>query len=434
MHGTLHQTLSAHGYTTLVVSLRDGVPSLALSAEFDDALSFSSYDRAKGEGFECFAPSPQGGPPRVTGHAASSLLGASGALLLRQFEQGGHQRLTLRVSRKRGLRVLCAVHSLSEGASGELNVRAAGGTRCLPARVPEREAVDQVLRLSRAMTFKSRWAQLPWGGTKLVVQGAQLTPDAPEGLGFLAACIDSEPILTGPDVGMSPAVIDAVRARYTPRIECGGKSSLGGTGDATACGVYVALETALRVSGAPPLGSLTVAVQGLGAVGYALARRLSAAGASLVVADTDPERVAQAVEQLGARAVAPEAIITAECDVLAPCAMGGVIHEGILGELRCRLICGGANNQLAVADEKQELELAAQLAKRRIVLLPDWTVTFGGIVQGYEVLSHGNGACARRLARQIEQIARSRAEALLRAAGGRGETPTAAALRMMNGS
>jgi leucine dehydrogenase len=179
-----------------------------------------------------------------------------------------------------------------------------------------------------------------------------------------------------------------------PRREGGG----GDPGAFTAAGVEAAMRACLRETfGSPEPAGRTVAIVGVGSVGGALARQLYADGAELVLADIDPAKRALA-QELGARWTTPEEAVRAEVDVLAPCALGGVIDARLLGALRCRVICGAANNQLA------EDALAQELAERAILYAPDFVVNAAGLINVSLELTGYDTEEARQRAAQIETV------------------------------
>ena len=245
-----------------------------------------------------------------------------------------------------------------------------------------RAAIRDALRLSRAMTFKSAVAGLPLGGGKGVIMlPAGHAPPAGEDrrdvlldFGETVAALDGT-YLTAEDVGTSDRDM-AVIAEITDHVT-GLAVESGSSGDPspwTALGVQCAMEVACeRAFGSASMDGRSVAVVGLGRVGGKLARLLHEAGASLVVADLDEGKRALA-EELGATWTDPDAALSADVDVLAPCALGGVFDDDTVPDLRCRVIAGAANNQLA-ADA-----IAVQLADREIVWAPDFVANAGGII------------------------------------------------------
>jgi len=245
-----------------------------------------------------------------------------------------------------------------------------------------RAAVRDAPRLSRAMTFKSAVAGLPLGGGKGVIMlpAGHAPPAGDErrdvllDFGETVAALGGA-YLTAEDVGTSDRDM-AVIAEVTDHVT-GLAVETGSSGDPspwTALGVRCAMEVACeRAFGTASLAGRSVAVVGLGRVGGKLARMLAEAGADLAVADVDEGKRALA-DELGARWTDPQAAMTLDVDVLAPCALGGVLDDETVPELRCRVIAGAANNQLA-ADA-----IAVQLADREIVWAPDFVANAGGII------------------------------------------------------
>jgi leucine dehydrogenase len=245
-----------------------------------------------------------------------------------------------------------------------------------------RAAIRDALRLSRAMTFKSAVAGLPLGGGKGVIMlpAGHAPPTGDErrdvllDFGGTVAALDGA-YITAEDVGTSDRDM-AMIAEATDNV-AGLAVESGSSGDPspwTALGVLCAMEVACeRAFGSASLDGLKVAVIGLGRVGGKLARLLHDAGASLVVADLDKGKRALA-DELGATWTDPDSALAAEVDVLAPCALGGVLDDDTVPDLRCRVIAGAANNQLA-ADA-----IAVQLADRGIVWAPDFVANAGGII------------------------------------------------------
>jgi leucine dehydrogenase len=270
-----------------------------------------------------------------------------------------------------GLRAVVAVHSTALGT-------AVGGTR-FKTYDGEQGALDDALRLSRAMSYKCALAGLPVGGGKAVIMGdpAVLRSDALLHAfgGYLNRL--GAVFATGEDVGMSLRDIETV-GQVTPFV--GGTSR--GAGDPsvhTAAGVMSGLRAVLsRALGREDFNGVRVAIQGLGAVGWGLAERLHAAGADLIVADIRPDAVEQAVARFRAAAAPTDAIHAAEADIFSPCALGGGITEQTAANVRARAVAGAANNQLA-SPRAGEI-----LADRGVLYAPDYVINAGGVMSGIE--------------------------------------------------
>jgi leucine dehydrogenase len=285
-----------------------------------------------------------------------------------------HEALLVRRGRRSGLYTIVAVHSTARGPS-------LGGCRMWTYQ-NERAAVRDALRLSRAMTFKSAVAGLPLGGGKGVIMlPAGTSP--PTGDDRRAVLLDfGETVealdgayITAEDVGTSEPDMRTI-SEVTSHVS-GLSVDSGGSGDPspwTAVGVEAAIRVACeRAFGTSSLEGRSVAVVGVGHVGGPLAEALARDGAQLVLADIDGRR-RELADRLGATWTDPDTALTADVDVLAPCALGGVLDEDTVPQLRCRVIAGAANNQLA--DES----VSELLAARGILWVPDFVANAGGVV------------------------------------------------------
>ena len=283
----------------------------------------------------------------------------------------GHEQLVFVTDVESGLRAIIAVHSTALGPS-------LGGVRFWHYE-REQDAVLDVLRLSEAMTLKASIAGLHQGGGKAVVLLDAVDAPHPEPLlRALGRAIDElgGRYLAAEDVGATPGDMD-VLALETPWVT-GVAAAAGGSGDpspVTAVGVVAAMRAvATALDGEPTIAGYTVAVQGTGHVGAHLVADLVAAGATVVVADMNGERAGEVAAAHGAHAVRSSEILGVECDIVAPCALGGVLDERTVPLLRCRAICGAANNQLA-DDGVDDL-----LHERGVLYAPDFVANAGGII------------------------------------------------------
>ena len=276
-----------------------------------------------------------------------------------------------------GLLGFIAVHSTALGpAAGGLRMRAYGS---------EAEALADVLRLSEGMSHKNAAAGLPLGGGKAVIMGDPARKTRAQ-LRAFGAAIDGlkGQYWTAEDMGISPEDMAVIRevTPYVAGLEAGAYAS-GDPSPITARGIFQSIRTVSRHRfGAPELEGRRVAVQGLGHVGLELAVLLKAAGAHLSVSDVDANRAGQAAQWLGAEVVEPGAILRTRADILAPCAVGGILTAQTIAELRVKAVCGGANNQLATSQD------AERLAGLGILYAPDYIANAGGIINvATEILS-----------------------------------------------
>ncbi|WP_417815638.1 Glu/Leu/Phe/Val dehydrogenase dimerization domain-containing protein [Thalassospira alkalitolerans] len=287
----------------------------------------------------------------------------------------GHEQVVFTSDPDTGLKSIIAVHNTNLGPS-------LGGCRMWPYAT-EQEAIHDVLRLSRGMTYKSALANLPLGGGKSVIIGdphSQKTPQLFRAMGRAIEQVGGRYIVAE-DVGTTPAdmVQIASQTKHVGGINDGKDPAR--TGDPspfTAYGVFMGLKEAVRFkNGHDDLGGLRVAVQGLGNVGYHLCRMLHKAGAQLVVADLNANNVNNAVTEFGATAVPADEILYADVDILAPCALGGVINDHSINKIRARIIAGAANNQLE-SDRHGDM-----LREADILYAPDYVINAGGVVEVY---------------------------------------------------
>jgi len=280
--------------------------------------------------------------------------------------EGGHEEVLYHHDRESGLRCVIAIHDTTLGT-------AAGGTRMRVYPSLDEAAID-ALRLARAMTYKAAMAEMPFGGAKAVILGDPARDKTRALLAAYARVIDrlGGRFNTGCDLGMDERDM-AVLSRLTRHVGHAPAGERLDTADLAALGVFESIRAAASVLGRP-LEGLRVAVQGLGNVGFQLAKRLAGAGAVLTVADLDRGRVDRAAAELQARAVEPEAIYEAEADVFSPNAATGVLNDDTIGRLRCRAVVGGANEQLA------EPRHGDALHARGILYGPDYVVNAGGLL------------------------------------------------------
>ncbi len=320
-----------------------------------------------------------------------------------------HEQVVFCSDDKSGLKTIVAIHNSNLGP-------ALGGCRMWPY-ASEEEAVRDVLRLSRGMTYKSAMANLKLGGGKSVVIGNPRTDKTPALLEALARAIDNlnGRYIAAEDSGTSVADIKYMN-RFTQHVggttdkpsDTGMRS--GDPSPATAYGTFVGIKAAVKERlGSDQLDGLKVAIQGMGNVGSDLARQLHEAGAKLWIADIHPEQTRRATDEFGAAVVATENIFALDVDVFAPCAMGAVLNDETIPQLKVSVVAGAANNQLA------EARHGAELARRNILYAPDYVVNAGGIIDIYhERIGFDRAALIRHIDgiydNLMEIFARARAE------------------------
>ena len=310
-----------------------------------------------------------------------------------------HQQIAFFNDRQSGLRAIIAVHNTNLGP-------ALGGCRMWPYS-SEEEALNDVLRLSRGMTYKSAIANLKLGGGKAVIIGDPRTEKSDALLYAMGDFIEGlgGRYITAEDSGTSVTDILKMgeRTSYVSGVDTASDHG-GDPSPSTAYGVFISLREAVTYKmQQPDLKGLKVAIQGLGNVGYRLAEYLHEAGALLYVTDIVQASVDRAVRELDAIAVTGDEIFSLDVDVFAPCALGAAINDKTIGQLKANIIAGAANNQLATVDHGH------QLHQKGIFYTPDYVVNAGGIIDVYyqrKMLESGYSAqnYATDLATKVEEI------------------------------
>ena len=296
-----------------------------------------------------------------------------------------------------GLKAVIAIHDTTLGP-------ALGGCRMWPYST-EDEAVTDALRLARGMTYKAAASGLNLGGGKSVIIGDPHTDKTEALFRSLGRYVETlgGRYIVAEDVGISTGDIHHIQVETSYVV--GADVSYGGSGDPspyTALGVLQGMRACVEeVFGATSLEGRTVAVQGLGHVGYHLCRLLHDEGARLMVTDLEPGPTERVVREFGAKVVEPDEILSIPCDVLAPCALGAVINDETLPYLRCQIIAGSANN---VLDESRHGEA---LAERGILYAPDYGINAGGLINVADELEGYNERRARGRVMRIEDSVRS---------------------------
>jgi len=291
--------------------------------------------------------------------------------LFKEIKREGHEQVLVCSDAVSGLEAVIAIHSTRLGP-------ALGGCRMWPYPTFD-AAVHDCLQLSKAMTYKAAISGLSLGGGKSVIIGDPRKDKTKQRMIAFAKQVAS---LEGryrvaEDVGIDLADIELFR-RITPYV-AGFTEEAGGTGDpspSTARGVFYGMQACLEeVFGTPSFAGKRVAIQGIGKVGFALAKLLHQASAHLIISDMDPERVAIGVREFDADPLHPHEIYRVDCDLFAPCALGGIINERTLPALSCKIVAGSANNPL------ENKQTAAMLQEKGILYAPDYLINAGGLIQ-----------------------------------------------------
>ncbi len=311
--------------------------------------------------------------------------------IFKEMAKRGHEQLIFNFDQVTGLKAIIAIHNTTLGP-------AIGGCRMLPY-ASEEQAIEDALRLSEGMTYKAAAAGLDFGGGKAVIIGDPAN-DKSEAL-FRAFGRFLETLrgryLVGEDVGTNEQDL-MYSAKETPYI-VGLPEAYGGSGDTgemTAIGAIFAIRAALTYRfGTGSLKGRRIAIQGLGKIGYPLARHAVDAGAHVIAADINPHVVGKAASELHIEPADPWTILETHCDVLTPCALGNVVNHETIDKLDCHIIAGPANNQL------EDVGMGDALRERNILYAPDFITNAGGLMQ---VANELTGNRQDRVRQQVENI------------------------------
>ncbi|GAB6931865.1 Leu/Phe/Val dehydrogenase [Calditerricola satsumensis] len=290
-----------------------------------------------------------------------------------------------------GLKAIICIHDTTLGP-------ALGGCR-MWTYASEEDAIVDALRLARGMTYKAAAAGLNLGGGKTVIIGDPKKDKNEAMFRALGRYIQSlgGRYITAEDVGTTVADMDIIHQEtdYVTGVSPEFGSS-GNPSPVTAYGVYVGMKAAAKVAfGSDSLAGKTVAVQGVGSVGYHLCKHLHEEGAKLIVTDINPENVKRAVEEFGAQAVGADEIYAVDCDIFSPCALGGILNDETLPKLKAKVIAGSANNQL------KEERHGDRIHEMGIVYAPDYVINAGGLINVADELEGYN---RERALKKVESI------------------------------
>ncbi len=305
----------------------------------------------------------------------------------------GHESVHQFHDSQTGLRAIIAIHSTVLGPAG-------GGCRMWQYE-SEADAIRDALRLSRGMTYKNAMAGLPLGGGKAVIMADPEQPPSADLFRAFGRSVDSlgGRYITAEDVGVSVENMQLIRevTEFVAGLPPAEGSAGGDPSPWTADGVFMGIQAAVQHKlGTDSLKNLRVAVQGVGKVGYDLCRQLHAAGAELVISDINEQKLSRVQTDLGAHIVSTEQIMFEDVDVLSPCALGAILDESSIPDIKATIIAGTANNQLATEQDGQ------RLFDRGILYAPDYVINAGGIIS--VSLEYIGGKTESEVRSQIELI------------------------------
>ncbi|MFT7433180.1 MAG: leucine dehydrogenase [Alphaproteobacteria bacterium] len=293
---------------------------------------------------------------------------------IKEIKVDGYKKVMMATDSASGLKAIISVHNTSLGP-------AVGGTRLYPY-ANEDEALEDVLRLSKGMTYKSSLAGVNFGGGKSVII-ANPAQKSPALLKAFGAFVDSYEGTYNCAEDVNTSVKDMEIIHEVTNHVMGLKNKGGDPSPLTALGVFVSIKATAEKKLGKKLSETHVAVQGVGHVGMHLVKMLHKEGAKISIADLNQEQLAKISKKTGATIVDTETIHATECHIFAPCAMGAILNEKTIPQLNCKAIVGAANNQMATDAD------AAAVAKRGILYAPDYLVNAGGIINVFIEQSEG---------------------------------------------
>lgn len=290
-------------------------------------------------------------------------------LLLEEISVPSHEKVIKITDKSCGLTAIIAIHNTQLGP-------ALGGTRIYPYATFQ-DALNDVLRLSQGMTYKSAMAECAWGGGKSVIIAEPKKKISEEQFLAFGMALNSlkGAYIAAEDVGCTLEDLRIISTVSPYLVGIPNEKSSGDPCPYTAWGTFRGIQAVLKKTfNSDSVVGKTIAIQGVGSVGEKLAQLLFWHGAKLVLSDINQEKVTKLAKLYDAKVVSPDKIHAVECDVFAPCAMGGTLNPRTISELRCRAVAGCANNQLLTDEDGEEL------TRRNILYAPDFVINAGGLI------------------------------------------------------
>ncbi len=328
--------------------------------------------------------------------------------ILELIREGKHFGIELYYNDKWDITYMSHQHSRKLGINNKLHATLAGGIRRHDKSEEEKDVIIDGLNLGRGMSFKNVAGRLNMGGCKQTVTMDELDLDNMEIMGFLGFCIDNCRTMTGPDMNFPTEMADVENENFSMQYTNGPKYSvLGETGKPTAYGVYVTLKQAVNFyEGTESLAGKTATLVGLGAVGWYMGGHLLDEVKKLYIADLSDARCKEFVEKHPGKDIEIIPLDNAyfqPCDILVPCAIGGIFSDETIPKLNCKYIWGSANNQLKASSQEEEERLAKKLQERGIVFQTEWYHNTAGVICGYHEYVYGKNATYENLIRTIDE-------------------------------
>ncbi|MHC1719924.1 MAG: Glu/Leu/Phe/Val dehydrogenase dimerization domain-containing protein [Clostridiaceae bacterium] len=408
MEKSLFAPLKAEGLTTLKIQRdwKTGKVMLYAAKEWEPDHDFTKYNK----GFyiesilteKFFALNTQQVYDLYAKYNLSEYLGQ----VLELIKEGKHFGIEAYYYDKYNIRFLNCQHSRKLGVFNKRAATLAGGIRRHEPSDDELEVIIDGLNLGRGMSFKNVAGELDYGGCKTCVQMDELDLNNLGILGFLAYSMERCRAMTGPDMNFPTEMSDVINANFSLCFTNGPKSPLGETGKPTAYGTYLSMKQAVKFKeGTESLNGKSIALMGLGAVGWYMGEYLLGEDVKLYVADINPARTKEFVDKnpgKGVEIVPVKDAAYMDVDIFCPCAIGGIFDDESISKLKCKIIWGSANNQLKASSQEEEYRLAKLIAERDILFQTEWWHNVAGVMCGAEEYIYGKNATNEHLYNNIE--------------------------------
>ena len=362
-------------------------------------------------------------------HGATDYLKAIKELV----REGKHIGINFHYHEGFNMKYVVGVHSDVLGLNNSYFCTFAGATRRHMLEDDELDVIIDALNLSRAMSFKNVAVNIPFGGSKTTVMMDPLDVKDLNRLGFMGYITDRSHDVTGPDMFLPKDMVVPMNKNFSMQWTGGQGSPLGDTAIPTSYGAYLALKQAVKFqTGNDSLDGMSMAIQGLGAIGYNMMVYLTKEKIKFYITDLSQDNIDRVLKDFPAADISvvdKDEILYLDVDVLVPCAMGGIIDEMNIPELKAKYIFGPANNQLKASSQEEEIRLAKLLADRGIFFQTEWWHNAAGVLGATEEAIHGRDANYTKadLMKKVEEILPAQTWLNLTRAKKEGVTPTESA-------
>ena len=435
---SLFNILKAEGLTSLKIryDFRTGVFSYVAAKQWESNQDFSKYNKTFN--VESLLTDDA---VYLNSSAVLSLVEKHGEMeylskIQDLVRQGKHFGIDMLYNDKFNVRFICGIHSPRRGVNNKSHATMAGATRRKDLSLPEIDAITDALNLSRAMAFKNVAGDIAFGGCKTTIQMDMPDITNMELMGFLAYACDITRCLTGPDMAFPKEMVTVMNQNFTMQYVGGPGSALGDTAIPTAYGVYLALKQAVKFkTGSESLDGMSIAIQGLGAVGYAMAEYVLSENVKLYIADINEVAINKLLSAHVGRditVVPTDEIINVDADIFSPSAMGGILGEDEIKSVKFKYIIGGANNQLRATSQEEEIRLSKLLAGRDILFQADWWHNCAGVIAAAMEYVYGFDHSSEDLFNKVKEVVPVQTWKNLNRAKEQGVTPTESAYLACN--